>query len=165
MTGNRDQPVSSNIEGEPSRIVNNFSGELMQHYSPALVTSEAAQSNGLVMESQEGNEVERIDRHLESIAITATDPSSNSSASVVAGLGSTIPPTQPPSNKTHPPVDEEWLLKSIHWPPLPPSPSDYVDTRPSDRMKTRGMIRIILQNGNGPCSLLALCKDELPSPL
>jgi hypothetical protein len=164
MTGNQDQLVSSNSDGDRSRIVNNSSGELIQHCSPELVTSEAAQSNGLVMDSQEGNEVERIDRHLESIAITATDPSSNSSSSSATGLPSTVASPQLPCKTTHPPVDEEWLLKSIHWPPLPPSPSDYVDTRPSDRMKTGGMVRIILQNGNGPCSLLALCENERTLP-
>ncbi|KAH9823178.1 hypothetical protein DFH28DRAFT_881163 [Melampsora americana] len=42
-------------------------------------------------------------------------------------------------------TDERWLIKKILWPPFPPSGSN-----PESRS-------IIMQNTNGPCSLLAIC--------
>lgn len=60
-------------------------------------------------------------------------------------------------------VEEEWLLKEIFWPPLPPSPSDPVDT--SSRHPAGFVVdpclkvKIVCQNENGPCSLIALCES------
>ncbi|GJN87107.1 hypothetical protein Rhopal_000052-T1 [Rhodotorula paludigena] len=58
------------------------------------------------------------------------------------------------------PEEEEWALKSIVWPPLPPTPHAAADGEgrvqgfeTDDRLR----VRIICQNQNGPCSLIALC--------
>lgn len=65
-----------------------------------------------------------------------------------------LPTPSAPSQKnqactpsTSPPIqtDERWLIKKILWPPFPPSGSN-----PKS-------ISIIMQNTNGPCSLLAVC--------
>ncbi|BGP38295.1 hypothetical protein JCM10450v2_002241 [Rhodotorula kratochvilovae] len=59
------------------------------------------------------------------------------------------------------PEEEEWLLKSIAWPPLPPTPYEAStgDVGPAQGFETdeRLQVRIICQNANGPCSLIALC--------
>ncbi|CEQ42194.1 SPOSA6832_03975 [Sporobolomyces salmonicolor] len=62
------------------------------------------------------------------------------------------------------PLEEEWLLKSIAWPPLPPPPSnshpDSYDAGQSSKgfeTDERLRVKIIQQNRNGPCSLIALC--------
>lgn len=58
-------------------------------------------------------------------------------------------------------IEEEWSLKAINWPPLPPPPS-------SENTNELGIsriveysegpvIKVITQNLNGPCSLIALC--------
>lgn len=46
-------------------------------------------------------------------------------------------------------TEERWYMKRIYWPPLPRLPSGHQADLPS--------VRIICQNRNGPCSLLALC--------
>ncbi|GAA5932408.1 MINDY family deubiquitinase [Sporobolomyces koalae] len=62
--------------------------------------------------------------------------------------------------------EEEWLLKSIQWPPLPPRPS----SSPTQSFETSDLrTKIIQQNRNGPCSLIALCnvlilRDDLHIP-
>lgn len=65
---------------------------------------------------------------------------------------------QPPAPAE--PEEEEWALKSIVWPPLPPTPHAAADGEgrvqgfeTDDRLR----VRIICQNQNGPCSLIALC--------
>ncbi|GAA5948773.1 hypothetical protein JCM21900_005292 [Sporobolomyces salmonicolor] len=61
------------------------------------------------------------------------------------------------------PLEEEWLLKSITWPPLPPPPNSHPDSydagQSSKGFETdeRLRVKIIQQNRNGPCSLIALC--------
>ncbi|EGG12378.1 uncharacterized protein MELLADRAFT_115056 [Melampsora larici-populina 98AG31] len=50
-----------------------------------------------------------------------------------------------PSTSSPNQTDERWLIKKILWPPFPPSGSN-----PKS-------ISIIMQNTNGPCSLLAVC--------
>ncbi|TNY20148.1 hypothetical protein DMC30DRAFT_332814, partial [Rhodotorula diobovata] len=58
-------------------------------------------------------------------------------------------------------VEEEWALKSIAWPPLPPTPleSGAGETVQAHGFETdeRLRVRIVCQNANGPCSLIALC--------
>lgn len=75
-------------------------------------------------------------------------------------------------------LEEEWHLKEIHWPPLPPTPSSSADsavTLPPTGTRLRSSlttdpglkVKIICQNENGPCSLIALCTCcpvSLPSP-
>ncbi|GAA5998666.1 MINDY family deubiquitinase [Rhodotorula paludigena] len=58
------------------------------------------------------------------------------------------------------PEEEEWALKSIVWPPLPPTPHAAADGEGRVQgFETDGRlrVRIICQNQNGPCSLIALC--------
>lgn len=72
---------------------------------------------------------------------------------VLAPLDTTVvPPTSSGTkeNVESPSAEEEWFLKTITWPPFPPTPSG----EPTAHMTTR----IIMQNLNGPCSLIALCK-------
>ncbi|KAK4703028.1 ubiquitin carboxyl-terminal hydrolase MINDY-1/2, partial [Phenoliferia sp. Uapishka_3] len=71
------------------------------------------------------------------------------------------PETQQPYNPPEVPLplqeeepEEEWILKEISWPPLPPPPSAERNGADLDAGPT---IRIITQNRNGPCSLIALC--------
>lgn len=61
-------------------------------------------------------------------------------------------------------IEEEWSLKEINWPPLPPLPSsnsmnELGSTSSSKTIKySEGpVIKVITQNLNGPCSLIALC--------
>lgn len=67
--------------------------------------------------------------------------------------------TPPPPETRHKDteIEEQWPLKMIAWPPLPPPPSG-----DSGEIVTGGTyIKIICQNKNGPCSLIALCKLHL----
>lgn len=79
--------------------------------------------------------------------------------------------------------EEEWLLKEIHWPPLPPTPAA-ASAPPPPTTRSLGprvqgsatasssepgfstdpalKVKIICQNENGPCSLIALCTSALP---
>lgn len=51
-------------------------------------------------------------------------------------------------------AEERWPLKSISWPPLPPTPSSN-----HQQIETMGpTIKIVCQNLNGPCSFIALCE-------
>ncbi|GAA5917316.1 hypothetical protein JCM8208_005011 [Rhodotorula glutinis] len=57
--------------------------------------------------------------------------------------------------------EEEWLLKTIAWPPLPPTP---LEAGSGDEVRYHGFdtddrlrVKIVCQNANGPCSLIALC--------
>ncbi|GAA5834794.1 hypothetical protein JCM9279_007108 [Rhodotorula babjevae] len=58
-------------------------------------------------------------------------------------------------------VEEEWHLKTISWPPLPPTPleaglagaSQQHGFETDDRLR----VRVVCQNANGPCSLIAMC--------
>ncbi|GAA5910122.1 hypothetical protein JCM5296_001964 [Sporobolomyces johnsonii] len=81
------------------------------------------------------------------------------------GSTSATEPSSPPAPQHRAePQEEEWLLKSIAWPPLPPPPSDsHPDSntaaQPQEGFDTdeRLRVKIIQQNRNGPCSLIALC--------
>ena len=79
--------------------------------------------------------------------------------------------------------EEEWLLKEIHWPPLPPTPAA-ASAPPPPTTRSLGprvqgsatasssepgfstdpalKVKIICQNENGPCSLIALCTLRPP---
>ncbi|GAA6017917.1 hypothetical protein JCM11491_001215 [Sporobolomyces phaffii] len=61
-------------------------------------------------------------------------------------------PPEPPSGEER---EEEWLLKSIAWPPLPPRPASSAEVQGFETSELR--VKIIQQNRNGPCSLIALC--------
>ena len=70
----------------------------------------------------------------------------------------------PPSQEDRPPIpppkpderEEEWPLKSIAFPPLPPPPSST-----EGHIETSGpTIKVICQNLNGPCSFIALCEPR-----
>ncbi|SDA01483.1 BZ3500_MvSof-1268-A1-R1_Chr10-1g02711 [Microbotryum saponariae] len=81
-----------------------------------------------------------------------------SSLAPVAPASTSIPPAAPigasQPNRASPQdqeQEEQWLLKTIVWPPLPPTPSGYES---SSNPQT---IKIICQNLNGPCSFIALC--------
>lgn len=50
--------------------------------------------------------------------------------------------------------EEEWYLKPIPWPPLPPIPSS---SRNATLFSQGPITQIITQNMNGPCSLIAIC--------
>lgn len=74
-------------------------------------------------------------------------------------------------------TEEEWYLKEIAWPPLPPRPSDERDAEggsgPTIKVRSVPLLshdeadddaeQIICQNKNGPCSLIALCSSLLTS--
>lgn len=105
------------------------------------------------------------------------------------------PPTETPQPRQVEPhtqaqeqqEEEEWLLKEIHWPPLPPTPAAATGSAPppptSLGMEMQGSavttasssepgfstdpnlkVKIICQNENGPCSLIALCTSLQLSP-
>ncbi|KAK4052011.1 hypothetical protein OIO90_004541 [Microbotryomycetes sp. JL221] len=67
-----------------------------------------------------------------------------------APQASPLPQPRPPPP---PPQEEEWPLKQIAWPPLPPPPSDSFGQMTS----MEPSVKIVCQNANGPCSLIALC--------
>ncbi|GAA5865714.1 hypothetical protein JCM3774_004977 [Rhodotorula dairenensis] len=61
-------------------------------------------------------------------------------------------------------IEEEWHLKEIQWPPLPPTPSSAAGPATIGAPAPAGFttdpslkVKIICQNENGPCSLIALC--------
>ncbi|GAA5898823.1 uncharacterized protein JCM6883_003437 [Sporobolomyces salmoneus] len=60
-----------------------------------------------------------------------------------------------PTSEVREEFEEEWLLKSIAWPPLPPRPADSSTSQGFETSELR--VKIIQQNRNGPCSLIALC--------
>ncbi|GAA5921337.1 hypothetical protein JCM3775_003000 [Rhodotorula graminis] len=81
------------------------------------------------------------------------------------------PASESPANPTERDVveregqvdEEEWLLKTIAFPPLPPTP---LEASPDDGdvshhhgfgTDERLRVRVVCQNANGPCSLIALC--------
>ncbi|GAA6018861.1 hypothetical protein JCM10207_000266 [Rhodosporidiobolus poonsookiae] len=71
-------------------------------------------------------------------------------------------PASPSAHDSHPPPsepEEEWPLKEIFWPPLPPTPSDTPEGQVQHSFDVApGLkVRVICQNKNGPCSLIALC--------
>ncbi|BGO98022.1 Ubiquitin carboxyl-terminal hydrolase MIY1 [Rhodotorula toruloides] len=77
-------------------------------------------------------------------------------------LPSSSPSTTPPNPQTQEEPEEEWLLKSILWPPLPPTPAAAGQDGPEgvrEEFETDENLRVkvICQNANGPCSLIALC--------
>ena len=57
--------------------------------------------------------------------------------------------------------EEAWLLKTILWPPLPPTPleagSDGASRQQGFDTDDRLRVKVVCQNSNGPCSLIALC--------
>ncbi|GAA5916334.1 hypothetical protein JCM6882_001084 [Rhodosporidiobolus microsporus] len=54
--------------------------------------------------------------------------------------------------------EEEWPLKEILWPPLPPTPEAAEAGATSGfEVDPRLRVKIVCQNRNGPCSLIALC--------
>jgi hypothetical protein len=60
--------------------------------------------------------------------------------------------------------EEQWPLKEIAWPPLP-APPDRADAH-GDILSKGLTIKVITQNLNGPCSLIALCAStRSPSAL
>ncbi|KAM0755098.1 hypothetical protein T439DRAFT_345789 [Meredithblackwellia eburnea MCA 4105] len=70
------------------------------------------------------------------------------------------PPAKPAPLNLQQQDEEEWALKEIAWPPLPPPPSAETGDESGQDPASLGAgptIRIITQNRNGPCSLLALC--------
>ncbi|KAI5480015.1 hypothetical protein MNV49_001980 [Pseudohyphozyma bogoriensis] len=71
----------------------------------------------------------------------------------------TEPEPQPAAAAVHsvpqPEVEEEWPLKEIPWPPLPPPPS--ISHNNGAELFEGPTIRVICQNLNGPCSLIAVC--------
>ncbi|KAL8280292.1 hypothetical protein RQP46_007209 [Phenoliferia psychrophenolica] len=86
----------------------------------------------------------RIERF--SLASPAPPPSDVSPPAVA-------PPATPPKPARVEEDEEEWILKEIAWPPLPPPPS----AESNGALGAGPTIRIITQNRNGPCSLIALC--------
>ncbi|GAA6055981.1 hypothetical protein JCM3770_000760 [Rhodotorula araucariae] len=100
---------------------------------------------------------------------TPTAPPSSAPPSVTPedlarGLGSfrTGAPTPAQTNAAAvQPEEEEWMLKSIAWPPLPPTPFQASASEAASscgfETDSRLRVRIICQNANGPCSLIALC--------
>ncbi|BGP30407.1 hypothetical protein JCM10296v2_002161 [Rhodotorula toruloides] len=72
-------------------------------------------------------------------------------------------PSRHPSNlQTQEEPEEEWLLKSILWPPLPPTPAaagqdGREGIREGFETDANLRVKVICQNANGPCSLIALC--------
>ncbi|GAA5950077.1 hypothetical protein JCM3765_004186 [Sporobolomyces pararoseus] len=76
-------------------------------------------------------------------------------------------PSLPPRSELQDRHEEEWLLKSIAWPPLPPRPASSANAQGFETSELR--VKIIQQNRNGPCSLIALCnvlilRDDLHIP-
>lgn len=92
------------------------------------------------------------------------------------------PPSIPSAERAEEEQEEQWRLKSILWPPIstlpstntfdstssPPSSQDLVAVplAPSisgmEEDNTARIIQIVMQNANGPCSLLALCAYSFP---
>lgn len=84
-------------------------------------------------------------------------PSSGQPTSVSASpLSTPAPPALPDRSNLVEEPEEEWLLKSIAWPPLPPRPTSNSNAQGFETSELR--VKIIQQNRNGPCSLIALCK-------
>ncbi|GAA5976746.1 hypothetical protein JCM10908_005616 [Rhodotorula pacifica] len=112
---------------------------------------------------------EDLARQLAGFKVTQTD-SQTATTSTPPALPSRATTTESPS-APHPQSapeeapEEEWLLKEIHWPPLPPTPASFHGDdatlarapRPAFTLDPNLKVKIICQNENGPCSLIALC--------
>ncbi|GAA5984961.1 hypothetical protein JCM5350_000079 [Sporobolomyces pararoseus] len=81
--------------------------------------------------------------------------SDSTTAAVDPHQSPTEAPTLPSRSEPPEAQEEEWLLKSIAWPPLPPRPAESTNTQGFETSELR--VKIIQQNRNGPCSLIALC--------
>ncbi|GAA6040695.1 hypothetical protein JCM8097_000879 [Rhodosporidiobolus ruineniae] len=97
------------------------------------------------------------------LASFAVSPSPADSASQPAQANS-APASVPPVEEEAEPEEEEWPLKEILWPPLPPTPSSPDASGGPARQDDGGFevdprlrVKIVMQNKNGPCSLIALC--------
>ncbi|GAA6062238.1 hypothetical protein JCM10212_000817 [Sporobolomyces blumeae] len=77
---------------------------------------------------------------------TSTTSPRSATPTTAAGVAGAPPAQDEP--------EEEWMLKSIAWPPLPPRPA----ASAQHGFETSELrVKIIQQNRNGPCSLIALC--------
>ncbi|KAM0786378.1 hypothetical protein ACM66B_001846 [Microbotryomycetes sp. NB124-2] len=93
------------------------------------------------------NELEHT--HLEQVADNQHPLATASEAASFHTPIASPPPPPPPQSE----AEEEWPLKQIAWPPLPPPPSD----SHGETTAIEQFVKIVCQNANGPCSLIALC--------
>ncbi|GAA5847683.1 hypothetical protein JCM11251_002953, partial [Rhodosporidiobolus azoricus] len=107
---------------------------------------------------------EDLARQLASFTLPPSSSSPSASPDASASAAPTHPPHQPnvPATPTKPggeEQEEEWPLKEILWPPLPPTPDAYLEDGRAAAFEVdpRLRVKIICQNKNGPCSLIALC--------
>jgi hypothetical protein len=128
-----------------------------------------AEQEGVVEASQQSQQPQQptIPLHQPEQATSTAPPSSSSPtpedlarqlASFVVPSTSTAPPVvSAPVPAPVPAVEqeEEWPLKEICWPPLPPTPDQ--SGAAHFEVDPRLRVKVICQNRNGPCSLIALC--------
>ncbi|KAL7339986.1 hypothetical protein BJY59DRAFT_217645 [Rhodotorula toruloides] len=127
--------VGEGETGETQPIVKGVAGPA---FPPALPPRESAQPPPTSPED--------LARQLADFSIPSSTPSSS----------------QPAEPQTQEEPEEEWLLKSILWPPLPPPPSAAGQdgrevVREEFETDDNLRVKVICQNANGPCSLIALC--------
>lgn len=151
-------------------------GGVIGDENPAIVQStEISNSNGpREHQAADVNMLQRNDQSLrEAVTPPPVQPSNENQARALAdqlegvhlATTSSATPQEPFHPHPQPPpvprrrdteLEEQWPLKSIAWPPLPPPPSG----EHSDIVPSGSHIKVICQNRNGPCSLIALCECE-----
>ncbi|GAA5859372.1 hypothetical protein JCM8547_002004 [Rhodosporidiobolus lusitaniae] len=94
---------------------------------------------------------EDLARQLSSFSVNPSSPL----APISTTTASTVPKVQDEQ-------EEEWPLKEIFWPPLPPPPAlsgtgEVEQGGGTFTVDPRLKVKVICQNRNGPCSLIALC--------
>ena len=120
---------------------------------------------------------EDLARQLAGFTVAAQQPPTATATATATAPRRVEPHTQ---MQEQPEQEEEWLLKEIHWPPLPPTPAAASAPPPTTSLgpQVQGSatassgpgfstdpalkVKIICQNENGPCSLIALCTSALP---
>lgn len=96
---------------------------------------------------------EDLARQLSSFSVPYSPPPFST-----APLARPAPSSEPQEAKEE---EEEYPLKSIYWPPLPPTPDQQeregVQAQEGFQIDARLKVKVVCQNRNGPCSLIALC--------
>ncbi|BGP14246.1 hypothetical protein JCM10213_005863 [Rhodosporidiobolus nylandii] len=92
-------------------------------------------------------------RQLSSFRLPSSPPSSSASAP----LSAPTPSAAPEEEQEEQEEEERWPLKEILWPPLPPTPEEAAAGLSGFQVDQRLRVKVVCQNRNGPCSLIALC--------
>ncbi|BGO89920.1 hypothetical protein JCM10020v2_001554 [Rhodotorula toruloides] len=156
--------VSSSLASATSSLSSRVDSAVASASSAAASASSQAVSTGAALSSSASSAAASASASADkgsgaaSIAING----SRRRSSLVDALPDAKKHNCPAEPQTQEEPEEEWLLKSILWPPLPPPPSAAGQdgrevVREEFETDDNLRVKVICQNANGPCSLIALC--------